>query len=83
MEAWLKEAAPSDGLRRWFAHDPQKWDEFNKLYFKELDAANPALAPLLEAEAKGDVTLLYSARNTQNNNAVALKKYIDERIRKR
>ncbi|MGC9195850.1 MAG: DUF488 domain-containing protein [Syntrophobacteraceae bacterium] len=80
MEAWLKEAAPSEELRRWFAHDPQKWDEFSQRYFKELDAAKKALTPLLEAAAKGDVTLLYSARDTQNNNAVALKKYIEQRV---
>lgn len=79
MEAWLKEAAPSDALRRWLAHDPQKWDEFVKRYFAELDAGREALAPIIEAAAKGDVTLLYSARDTENNNAAALRKYIEER----
>ena len=80
MEGWLKEAAPSGGLCRWFGHDPQKWDEFRERYFAELDGGRQALAPIIEAAAKGDVTLLYSARDTGNNNAVALRKYIEERI---
>lgn len=78
MQAWLREAAPSDGLRRWFAHDPQKWDEFVVRYFAELEAGREGIAPIIEAAAKGDVTLLYSARDTENNNAAALKKYIEK-----
>ncbi|MDR3569130.1 MAG: DUF488 domain-containing protein [Syntrophobacteraceae bacterium] len=78
MEAWLKDAAPSDALRRWFAHDPQKWDEFQDRYFSELDGRRQVLIPIVEAAAKGDVTLLYSARDTENNNAAALGKYIQK-----
>ena len=80
MDAWLKSAAPSDALRRWFGHDPQKRDEFLDRYFAELDAVREAIEPIIEAAARGDVTLLYSARDTENNNAVALRKYIEERI---
>jgi uncharacterized protein YeaO (DUF488 family) len=76
MDAWLKDAAPSDGLRRWFGHDPQKWNEFQEKYFAELDARREVLRPIMEAAESGDVTLLYSARDTENNNAAALKKYI-------
>jgi uncharacterized protein YeaO (DUF488 family) len=76
MEAWLKDVAPSDSLRRWFGHDPQKWIEFQERYFAELDAKGDALRPIIEAAESGDVTLLYSARDTEHNNAVALKKYI-------
>jgi len=76
MEAWLKEAAPSDNLRRWFGHDPQKWIGFQERYFAELDTRREALLPIIEAAGSGDVTLLYSARDTEHNNAVALKKYI-------
>jgi len=77
MEAWLKEAAPSDNLRRWFGHDPQKWIEFQERYFAELDTRPEALRPIIEAAESGDATLLYSARDTEHNNAAALKKYID------
>ena len=76
MEAWLKDVAPSDNLRRWFAHDPRKWGEFQERYFAELDTRREALLPIIEAAGSGDVTLLYSARDTEHNNAVALKKYI-------
>lgn len=79
MEAWLKDVAPSDTLRRWFAHDPQKWGEFQDRYFAELDARGEALRPIIEAGEKGNVTLLYSAHDIEHNNAVALKKYIEKR----
>jgi uncharacterized protein YeaO (DUF488 family) len=76
MTAWLKEVAPSDALRRWFAHDPAKWDEFRRRYFAELEDHADALRPLLDACQHGDVTLLYSAHDTEHNNAVALKQYL-------
>jgi uncharacterized protein YeaO (DUF488 family) len=75
--AWLKEAAPSDDLRRWFGHDPDKWDEFQRRYFAELDFRPEALRPIREVAAKGDVTLVYGAKDTQHNNAVALKSYLE------
>ena len=81
LEGWVKNAAPSHDLRRWFAHDPQKWDEFRNRYFAELDAERQVLAPITEAAAQGDVTLLYSARETKNNNAAALRDYIEEKMR--
>jgi uncharacterized protein YeaO (DUF488 family) len=79
MEAWLKDVAPSNDLRRWFAHDPAKWAEFERRYFAELDAGPEALKPIIEAERKGDVTLLYSAHDTEHNNAIALQEYIRKR----
>lgn len=78
MQAWLKDVAPSDDLRRWFGHDPNKWSKFEIMYFAELDTRPEVLKPILEAALRGDVTLLYSARDTEHNNAVALKKYIEE-----
>ncbi len=78
MEAWLKDAAPSDTLRRWFGHDPQKWGEFQDLYFAELDTRRQALRTIIDAAGQGNVTLLYSAHDTEHNNAVALKKYIEQ-----
>ena len=79
MDGWLKDVAPSDGLRRWFGHDPGKWKEFKERYFTELEENLEALQPILEAAERGDVTLLYSARDTEHNNAVALVEYLMER----
>ena len=78
--AWLKDAAPSDALRRWFGHDPAKWSEFRKRYYAELDANGAALEPLLDAAKRGDVVLLYSSRDTEHNNALALKQYLEKRL---
>ena len=80
MEAWLKDVAPSDSLRRWFGHDPQKWNEFQDRYFAELDGEPDAIQPIVEAAGKGNVTLLYSAHDTEHNNAAALKKYLSKRL---
>jgi uncharacterized protein YeaO (DUF488 family) len=80
MDDWLKEAAPSDALRRWFGHDPARWDEFCRRYFAELDAKPDVLQPMLEAAEHGNVTLLYSAHDTEHNNAVALKSYLERRL---
>jgi uncharacterized protein YeaO (DUF488 family) len=77
---WLKDLAPSDGLRRWFGHDPAKWDEFQRRYFAELDRNRKAWQPLLEAARRGNVTLLYGARDTEHNNAVALKAYLEKQL---
>jgi len=76
LGAWLKEVAPSDTLRRWFGHDPAKWEEFQRRYFKELDAHAAAWEPILQAAHHGMVTLVYSAHDTEHNNAVALKEYL-------
>ncbi len=77
---WLKDLAPSDDLRRWFGHDPAKWDEFQRRYFAELDRNQVAWRPLLEVARRGNVTLLYGARDTQHNNAVALKVYLEKQL---
>jgi uncharacterized protein YeaO (DUF488 family) len=76
VDAWLKEVAPSIRLRQWFSHDPAKWEEFCRRYFRELDANPSAWGPLLEAARQGDVTLVYSSRDTEHNNAVALREYL-------
>ena len=80
MEGWLKDVAPSDALRRWFGHDPAKWIEFRDRYFAELDGEPDALQPIVEATRRGNVTLLYSAHDTEHNNAVALKEYLSKRL---
>ena len=80
LDGWLKDVSHSPDLRRWFAHDPAKWDEFKRRYFAELDARPDAWQPLAEAARKGDVTLLYSARDTEHNSALALKEYLEQRV---
>jgi uncharacterized protein YeaO (DUF488 family) len=76
MDAWLKNVAPSDALRRWFAHDPKKWPEFRRRYFGQLDSHPEAWEPIRSAARHGRVTLVYSSHDTEHNNAVALKEYI-------
>jgi uncharacterized protein YeaO (DUF488 family) len=76
LEDWLRDVAPSTELRRWFGHDRQRWDEFRRRYAAELDAAPQAWRPLLDAARTGPVVLLYSARDEEHNNAVALRDYL-------
>ncbi len=78
LTAWLPEIAPSTELRKWFGHDPAKWAAFQDRYGNELDE-NPALESVLEHLRHGPVTLLYSARDTDHNQAVALAVYITSR----
>ena len=83
FESWLKDVAPSPPLRKWFNHDPAKWKEFQRRYFAELKKHPEALQPLLEAANERDVTLLFSAHETEHNNAVALKLYLEKSLRRR
>ncbi len=82
MKAWLKDVAPSTELRRWFGHDPAKWVEFQHRYRAELDKNPKAWQPLVEASKRGLVTLLYSSHDTEHNNAVVLKSYLEEQMKK-
>ena len=81
MKAWLKNAAPSAELRNWFAHDPLKWAEFQKRYQAELRANSAEWQVIVEAAQKGDVTLLYSARDLEHNNALALTSFLEKRLK--
>ncbi len=81
LDGWLKDVAPSDALRHWFAHDPAKWDEFRRRYFAELDGRPQTWKGILETTRKGRVTLLYSAREAEHNNAVALKEYLERQLK--
>jgi len=82
MNAWLKDAAPSADLRNWFGHDPLKWNEFQKRYQAELKSHPEAWSSILQAAQQGDVTLLYSAHDIEHNNALALKKFLEKKLRK-
>ena len=77
VDAWLKEVGPSTELRQWFSHDPGKWSEFRRRYFRELDSRPEAWQPIVSAARHGSVTLVYSSHDTEHNNAVALKEYIE------
>jgi uncharacterized protein YeaO (DUF488 family) len=81
MKAWLKDLAPSQSLRRRYAHEPVKWKEFQQRYRAELEGNQVALNPILEAAKRGDVTLLYSARDTEHNSALVLKSFLEEHMR--
>lgn len=76
IEGWFKETGPSTELRKWFSHDPAKWDEFRRRYYAELDANPEAWQPIAKAVRHGTVTLIYSSHDTEHNNAVALKEFL-------
>jgi uncharacterized protein YeaO (DUF488 family) len=77
IDEWLKEVAPSSELRGWFAHDPSKWEEFKKRYYRELREKAPLVEALRRQAKRGTLTLLYSAKDEEHNNAVALQELID------
>lgn len=83
IDLWLKEIAPSNELRKWYAHDPKKWVEFRKKYFKELNVRKELAHQIIQKTREGDVTLLYSSKEEKLNNAVALKQYIIEHKNKK
>ena len=79
IDLWLKEIAPSDDLRKWFAHDPEKWKEFKNRYEMELKDKQDLLRKIKQMEKeKGVVTILYSTKETEFNNAVALSGFLKE-----
>jgi uncharacterized protein YeaO (DUF488 family) len=80
IDAWLKELAPSAGLRQWFGHDPAKWTEFKQRYARELEACSEQLEELAQRARRGRVTLVFGARDTERNNAVALKEQLERRL---
>jgi len=77
IDLWLKEIAPSTSLRKWFGHDPEKWADFKKRYFRELDQNAAVVERLSKLNQKGTVTLVFGARDEKHNNAVALKEYLE------
>jgi uncharacterized protein YeaO (DUF488 family) len=80
VERWLKPVSPSGELRSWFGHEPAKWKEFQRRYFAELKQRPETWAPLLEAARTKDITLVFSARDIEHNNAVALKAYLERKL---
>lgn len=79
LTGWLPEVGPSHELRKWFNHEPQRWEEFRRRYVAELDENPEHWRPLSDAAAVGDITLLYSSRDVERNNAVALRDHLTAR----
>jgi uncharacterized protein YeaO (DUF488 family) len=78
---WLKDVSPTEDLREWFGHDPEKWEQFQRRYAAELNRKPRAWHKLLEMARDRDITLVYAADDTEHNNAVALRSYIIGRIK--
>jgi len=76
VDRWLREIAPSTPLRKWFAHEPGRWEEFIRRYHAELDRRPDTVAELLQLVQDRPVTLLFAAKDTARNNAVALEAYV-------
>ncbi len=80
LDEWLKDIAPSDELRKWFSHDPTKWEEFKKRYRAELSPKGGLLDNLIEDAQEKDITLLYASRETEHNNVIVLRDILEERM---
>lgn len=79
VNLWLKDIAPTTELRKWFGHDPAKWNAFKKRYHEELKKNNEAVSKLVEMLNKGKVTLVYGAKDEEHNDAVVLKEYLEKK----
>ena len=76
VDLWLKEVAPSPELRKWFGHDPARWEQFQKRYWKELREKKDAIKLLKQKAKESTVTLVYAARDEEHNGALALRKFL-------
>jgi uncharacterized protein YeaO (DUF488 family) len=76
IDFWAREVAPSTALRRWYGHDPAKWDEFRRRYAAELDGNPAGVEALREAMGRGRVTFVFASKETRLNNATALAEYV-------
>lgn len=81
IDSWRKDVAPSDGLRRWFGHDPAKWTAFRQRYSTELERSPEVWQDLANAARRGRITLIYSSRDTERNNAAALRDFLLSKLR--
>ena len=82
LQAWLRDLAPSAELRRWFSHDPQRWQEFRHRYVEELEDPEKTsqIEDLLQRVRQGTATLVFAAKDEEKNNAVVLKHYLEQRL---
>lgn len=81
LDEWLKEIAPSTELRKWFDHDPKKFDEFADRYKGELTRKEKVIDRLLETAEEQNVTLLYAAKDEEHNHALVLKEFLEEQLK--
>jgi uncharacterized protein YeaO (DUF488 family) len=81
IDGWLKDVAPSPELRVWFGHDPEKWSTFCRRYFSELDSKPEVWEPIIRAAKHRRVTLIFSSHDADHNNAVALKRYLQNKLK--
>ncbi len=81
LDLWLKDAAPSSELRRWYGHDPSRWLEFRARYYAELEQKNQLLVPLVKRAEADPVTLLFASREERLNSAAALLAYLQREVR--
>ena len=79
IDFWMKEIAPSAELRKWFGHDPARWEQFEQRYWEELRANPKAVETLKRACAHGNVTFVYAAHDQEHNGALALKEFLQHR----
>lgn len=77
IDEWLKDIAPSDELRKWFSHEPSRWQEFRARYRKELKGKTALIERIRKEAKKGTVTLLFAAKDREHNNAIVLKEVIE------
>jgi uncharacterized protein YeaO (DUF488 family) len=77
VDLWLKELGPSDALRKWFGHDPSKWAQFKSRYFRELASKDNLIDQLIAGARGKTIVLLYGAKDTEHNQALALKEYLE------
>jgi uncharacterized protein YeaO (DUF488 family) len=78
IDLWLKEVAPSTELRKWFGHDPEKWQQFRRRYAAELKEKVEVIKMLKQKAKKGRVTFVYAARDEEHNGALALKEFLEK-----
>jgi len=81
VDLWLKDIAPSNELRRWYGHDPKKWTEFKKRYFKEIEGRDEELEVIIHRGKGGTVTFLFSSKEEKLNNAAALKEFVQTKLK--
>lgn len=81
VDEWLREVAPTKELRIWFGHDPAKWNDFKERYWKELDKKKDNVSKLADESRSKKVTFVFASKEERHNNAVALKEYIETRLK--
>lgn len=80
LDDWIKKVAPSTDLRKWFGHDPDRWEEFQRRYRAELDNNEEAVERCLAWRRKGPVVLLFGAKDRDHNQTVVLREYLRDRL---